>query len=204
MDIILKHFNICSIGYDCSIKRFISQYIDCELNVFDYIGTPMWSINELILNNFNDITNINYFNKKINYNSKYSISFIHDHHDILTFNTFIEKYDRRIERFIKLLNTKCIYFRKNETNINDETIIKFQKYNIKELEHIKEFTKNINNSIVIYFTQFNETSFLEDNNIIIIKYVGDLNWNNCIDKYDELINNNIDFIIKCLKIDIIL
>ena len=70
MDIILKHFNICSIGYDCSIKRFISQYIDCELNVFDYIGTPMWSINELILNNFNDITNINYrgsdINKEIN------------------------------------------------------------------------------------------------------------------------------------------
>ena len=63
----IKKFNgkIISLGSNCFIKLFLNDinYKE-ETYFFDYIGTSMWSINELIENNFNDLFNKDKFEKK--------------------------------------------------------------------------------------------------------------------------------------------
>ena len=48
--------NVISLGYNCFFKKFlkIKLKINKETNFFDNIGTSMWSINELLLNDFQD------------------------------------------------------------------------------------------------------------------------------------------------------
>lgn len=155
-----------SIGYNCFPKMYISKKLcNGPTNFFDYIGTSMWSINEILSNDF-FIGSNKLFNKsdygKINIrannascilgNKKYFLRFVHDIHkpnDINNdnlFNNFVDKYERRAVRFMETLksaqeNKQSILFMR----IEEKTIIP-REYMEKssgpgaELEKIKEFS----------------------------------------------------------------
>ena len=64
MDLLFNKYTLISLGYNCNIKKYIDSIrLNNPTHFFDYIGTSMWGINELILHNFTDIFNINDFIK---------------------------------------------------------------------------------------------------------------------------------------------
>ena len=103
---------IMSLGTNCYPKFFIDSVIlgkKRETELFDYIGSGMWSINDLIENDFNNMTHpeefkmVQYFSNSdpIVTNTRYYLSFMHDLHDIkgVTNADFISKVERRAKRW---------------------------------------------------------------------------------------------------------
>ena len=161
----LKKFKVLSLGYNCSIKLFLKQIgIEQETHFFDYIGSSMWAINELIENNFEDSLNLKYFKKmkileekeSIITNSKYYLRFLHDfklcakkvnskaflgNTDTIT-KEFISKYTRRIERLINIFNgSQPIIFLRIEEPVNRIKYPQYaDKFNNNELSYIINFS----------------------------------------------------------------
>jgi hypothetical protein len=130
---IFDKYILLSLGSNCNVKKYLDKIRpNNPTQFFDYIGTSMWGINELIANDFTDMFNINDFESiktNIKYgdiitNKKYYLRFLHDLKNInfnkpkiLNYNNnihickasnFIEcqhKYERRSERFIELLHS---------------------------------------------------------------------------------------------------
>jgi hypothetical protein len=172
-EILKKNYTkFISLGYNCFPKKFLKEKIeDRETDYFDYVGTSMWTINELIKNNFYEGTNqlynkddytnliIKVNNKKIVRkvvtNKKYYLRFLHDleEKDLVEeekFKTFVEKYNRREKRFMEMLDTQnnnkgnILFIRLEELKSN-RIIYREHKsiMKIKEIKQIKEFNKII-------------------------------------------------------------
>lgn len=216
---ILKKYNgkIISLGSNCYVKIFLNdilKYKD-ETQFFDYIGSSMWSINELIKNNFDNLFNIDNFEKKqilysgdkyIFTNNQYYLRFKHDikqnyysSNNDLKKNDFIElekKYNRRKERFIKLLNNdddNILFIRYEEDNFNRVLYYTDKK---KEIEYIKEFIKLIKKKVLFIFlshTTTDETN-IDDNNILIIKIEPIRIWTEAGDKINNILLQNKELI----------
>lgn len=208
MDNFIKKFdNIISLGCNCAPKKFIDQYKKQEFLFFDYVGSSMWSINELINNNFNDIFNINDYqevelnqNFKCVINKKFYIRFLHDlEKNINNFSFFSEKYNRRKLRFLKLLNESknILFIRLEDCIIKKYSDIYKDKYPYDEFYYMNQFIHIIKNKFpklnfhVLYFnSQFNK---IVDNIIFIKINILDINWNNCNEIFNNAINDNISF-----------
>ena len=89
MNKFFKSFDkIISLGSNCYIKMFLeSHLIKKETQFFDYIGSSMWSINELLKNDFKGLYDYKNFEKKhilnkgdiyIFTNNLYYLRFKHD------------------------------------------------------------------------------------------------------------------------------
>jgi hypothetical protein len=227
----LKKYTLISLGANCKIKIFTSKYIDQPTHLFDWIGTPAWGINKLINNNYNLFNKDDYIPLKIftnkdtlmQCNKQYYFRFLHDlnpttdinkmvivknkHGNIVKFNrfnNFQEKYERRIERFEKLLNSNdLIVFLRLEENTENKVIHDeyAELYAKPDIEYIKEFMNIINtkystlNYKLIYFTRFHNTEL--NNNLLIIHdnlnlHDDDINLETIINKNTELINKLIN------------
>lgn len=209
MNNIFENYKVISLGYDCYVKmKFCPNQ---ETHFFDYIGSSMWSINELLKNKFEDVLNFDYFEnleitKDTFYitNKKYYIRFPHDFKSITQIGKvkritmkiteeikkkFIDKYTRRISRFYDLLtgNEKLLFIRKEEHTNR----ISYPEYNehIKytEIYYIREFINILKkdypnlNFKIIFFSFSQETS--KEDNLLILQT--DL-YNDT--KFNELIN----------------
>lgn len=210
MNNIFENYKIISLGYDCTIKMTWCK--NQETHFFDYIGSSMWSINELLQNNFEDALNLDFFkNLKITdsfycmTNKKYYLRFLHDfkfttqigHVKKMTIKIpdeikklFIEKYTRRINRFYDLLNgnEQVLFIRKEE----DLNRIKYPEYNeyikYSEIYYIKECIKLLkkdypNLNFKMIFLSFSQENRVEENLLILKTNLQNLS------KYTTLITN---------------
>jgi hypothetical protein len=107
-----KYNKILSLGANCYPKLFISKILKPsygETELFDYIGTSMWSINLLLLNDFQGLYDKNNFEllqilkcgPYVVTNTKYYLRFKHDLNTVKMAESadFQEKMKRRIDRF---------------------------------------------------------------------------------------------------------
>jgi len=88
MNLYINNYKIISLGYNCYVKKYMNDLnISQETNLFDYIGVSMWSINELLLNDFKNLCDINEYKKykilnndfnEIIIHEKYYLRFLHD------------------------------------------------------------------------------------------------------------------------------
>jgi len=218
-----------SLGYNCSIKICLKKYINQPTYLFDWIGSPMWGINKFINNNF-DLSNKNNYKllqiysenseyTHLQCNTQYYFRFIHDlpennisdkteihrtkYGDIIKsnlFNIFLQKYERRIQRFNELLNNNnLIVFIRLEECMKNKIIHEEYKnlYAKPELEYVKEFMNLIKNKYkrlkfkLIYISRSNSTELLD--NLLILN-------NKSIDNdINYILNDNINLIDKLIK-----
>lgn len=207
--------NLVSIGYNCFFKKFLmtKMMFKKETHFFDNIGTSMWAINELLLNDFDDFFNHEYYkniqikiNNDTNFlsNIKYYIRFPHDL-EVSKFNNnynngyfinFINTYRRRKTRLYDFLtNCKKVIFLRLEED-NEERIFypeyeeKFKKTEFENLifftEIIKKKFHNLN-FVVIFISRTLETNIYNSNNIIVLN-MGEYKVNNWKKSQDELEN----------------
>jgi hypothetical protein len=194
MNKFFKSFDkIISLGSNCYVKMFLESHLKKEeTQFFDYIGSSMWSINELLKNDFKGLYDYKNFEKKhilnkgdkyIFTNKIYNLRFKHDFkqnfdsdiNDIKEdekFYEFINKYKRRQNRFIQLLNNnKIILFIRYEEDNKDRVKYYEEK---DELQYIYEFMKilkTINPDKKFFFILLSHDKNFEDieNNLLIIK-----------------------------------
>ena len=115
-----KHCIPISLGIACGTAEFIAlcgkkDRVFYERQVFDWLGTNMWTITELTQNGFVDFLNPECFARRARFtyrkdtwptHIKYDIVFIHDFKldDFKReFNAFKEKYQRRVQRYLSLV-----------------------------------------------------------------------------------------------------
>jgi hypothetical protein len=189
-------YKIISLGYNCCPKKF-TNYINISqpTNLFDYIATPMWGINELLENDYTGLTDINNYkiipimknDNEILTNLKYYFRFLHDfkNQEItnsddednvleffdkmilvrMQFNEFKNKYERRIVRFKELL--------KNEEKIlfirYEEPIKNRIIYDEYKIRYQKEELEYIRDFALIIKKQYPDLEF----KIIYISYKHD-------------------------------
>jgi hypothetical protein len=158
-DYIKNEYKFISIGFMCYGKKFINKYVEeTETIFFDYIGSSVCAINDLIKNDFY-IENHFLYNKKdyelyktltgeyIVANIKFYIKFMHDFVYKQSTSTIIddeilnlkEKYTRRAYRFMNLLKEqkKILFIRLEEDMRNMTYNIHKTKFETTELEHLK-------------------------------------------------------------------
>jgi hypothetical protein len=236
MDLLFNNYTLISLGYNCNIKKYIDSIRpNIQTQFFDYIGTSIWGINELIMHNFTDIFNIDDFIKirtNIRYNEiitnkKYYIRFLHDlkniennKNKIFNYNNAIhvckknnfdeckEKYERRSQRFIEMLNSsnKILFIRLQEDVkcIIENDIIK-NKIKKSELEYTFELSNTLKNMypklefLIITISKENN-QYYKDNNIIVIKELEDLTkYETCVEKLEKLFKENNDFLVSIIN-----
>jgi len=216
-----------SIGYSCAPKYFISTAILKEnYYVFDYIGTSMWSVIELINNNFEDfitdeiIKKILIDTKKtlMYTNKKYYVRFIHDICDQrIKLPNYLENlkttYERRITRFFELLadhnvNNKLLCFLRTEENNTNRIIHDEHKHKFDKSEHyyICEFsnlikTKYPTMKFIILYINYSDNLIFDKNNKIIFfsKTLKEDGMCHFVDHVKHIISNNDIYINNCIN-----
>ena len=193
----LEQFECISLGVDCSLKMFIQTCIKSNPQFpFDYCGTPMWAIVQLIKSQFENFTTTH---GSTNINKILNIRFVHD----AVGKNFICKYNRRICRFNQAISspdTPLVFFRKEEIMQNPN----YPHYNIPELEYVKQFseclkteylkTKGNLKFYIFFFTKNHATHYLEDYNIFVIQFTNDIKYINCVKQYSILLNQHMELI----------
>ncbi len=206
-----------SLGYNCGVKKFLNEGlgINVATNFFDFIGSPMWGINELFNCGFNGLTDVSdYKNVKLLENeepksltnTKYSLRFTHDlelNSSVSRIKTVVERYMRRKTRLYNILNsTTQVLFYRYEENMNNRIIHDEYKtkYTKKEYEYVKEFSDIIKIKFpklkfkIIYFTRNIIESQNDHNNIlsIDIKNYEPIEWANSVEKFSQIVRDNKD------------
>jgi len=184
-----------SLGYSCHPSLFISALGRIETKryeryIFDWIGSPMWSICKLIENDFADLNSPQYLVNKNHYNNKtecyvtntkYNIIFAHEYQSNLeelspqVFNAVKTKFDRRITRFNEALASgKPITFFRVERDLPG--LINFPEDGITEPElfYVQKFSQLMRdkgvNCKIVFFTSSNPTAWDSVNKICSIHY----------------------------------
>lgn len=170
--LINKFDQVCSLGYNCYPKLYLNDKKICkETNFFDYIGTSVWSIVELINNDFDgmfDKSNYKIMNidrskdtEFLVVNEKYFIRCKHEFKKTLDkkfdpekideyeideeeLDNFIEKMKRRKERFMNLLvsNESVIFLRYEEDTAKRQHLIKYKdKFKSSCIEDLKALSE---------------------------------------------------------------
>jgi hypothetical protein len=239
MDILKnKHDIVISLGATCFIKQFLRRSgIDQKTYIFDWIGSSMWGICDLIKYDF-----INMFNRddykyaltmKTDYimviNTLYYILFRHDfpsslpgdqqnivqqnivqlndvqHSMHINDNAFLEfqqKYAKRIIELKELLNdSKKILFIRHEQYMENRIIYSAyeKQFETSELQYLIEFTKLLKvlhpvlKFNIIFISHTLQTEHLQEHNITIL-HGSIVNWENCVEVYNKLFEDNRKFI----------
>ncbi len=200
-ELIKKYDDVISLGNNCGLKMYFSKYLDIskETDFFDYIGTPIWAIVELLKNDFNNLLNKNEFIYRQNFvdnsgccmtNARYDLKFRHDFPKLTKekiseykikdneFNYFKEKIIRRKNRLkSKITNLKKILFIRLEEQLTNKIIPEkfIEKYRETEYDYIKEIIielKKINPKLevtVIYLTKKLKNNYIKEDNIITLE-----------------------------------
>lgn len=227
--ILSKYNKTLSLGSTCFTKKFmLSIGINQETEFFDYIGTPVWSITDLVNNDFKNIFDYNdYKNIKIlsDKNDSYNITHIpyflvfkHDFsqtHKQFTpaiklpeFYAFKDKYLRRVNRFKYLLNTQSsILFIRYEQYKNYIIHDRYKdKYSKCELTQLRDFSSmlqqkypNLTFHILFFYSDIENSFYDNDYNILILKNNKILTYDNCHEKLHQICVENIDLLNKYLS-----
>jgi hypothetical protein len=153
-------YTLISLGPNCFTKEFIKFLgIDQETHFFDYIGSTLWSLCDLIQNDFKDLFKYSDYknmhvlkNSHIISNQRYYLNFKHDfpqnhsggsmYINTALFIQFQQKYKRRILRFQQLLQSKRkILFIRTDVNSN-------------RVQHTIHETKYNEGNEIYYFQKF--------------------------------------------------
>lgn len=166
MDKLFEKFNVVmSLGYNCYTKLYLnSKKIEQETHFFDYIGTSVWTIIDLLNNYFEGVfDNENYEimnvmkegdDQYLVVNKKYFIRCKHEFKKSLEtkkfqkdmviddneLNDFIEKMKRRKVRFMNLLsnNDSLLLIRYEEDPSGRHDFKEYdEKYTISYMENLK-------------------------------------------------------------------
>jgi hypothetical protein len=184
MNEIFKHYKILSLGCNCYARLYLTSLkILQETHFFDYIGSSMWAINELIENNFEDCVNMKFFKKllivegkSMIINTKFYLRFPHDfkipgkfyNNDVI--REFQLKYKRRVERFERCLKNeqKIVFIRIEESRDR----VKYEEYEDKmarrEIEYVVEFVEILKRKYpglwfkIIFISRVEETEMMDD------------------------------------------
>ncbi len=193
-ELIKKYDDVMSLGFNCYFKLLFKKvYTECdkENQFFDYAGSPMWAVNELVKNDFKNIFNRDDYKpikvwqekeQKLIGNIKYDSIFRHDfikEPNYFEFNFFRQKYVKRRARFYNRINSnkKILLCRLEEHRIgrNDNEVFR-DKYKKSELEYLRDFQKILKekyprlNYHILYVSYTEpESKVLENEKIIILK-----------------------------------
>lgn len=214
---LLKKYAMVSLGATCGPKKFIDNHVKKEaFQIFDFIGTSMWSIVELLKNDFDGLLSkenistmlVTLPKSKMPVNQKYYVRFMHDLMDSRHINETFEKNNRRINRFRDILKQTepVIFFRLEEIQ---KDRIKYDRYNEytkrKDSEYVIEMSKwlKINTKLkfrILYLGSEN-TRYDTDNDIIFIKSDPEdkYGWDDCLIGMDNTFNKNKKVIEEGLK-----
>lgn len=163
-----KFDEVSSLGYNCYTKLYFnSRKMDKETQFFDYIGTSVWSIIELLENDFDGIfdksnykimnimktgddqflvVNEKYFIRckhefKKTLNQKFDPEILHEYEiNKEELEDFIEKMKRRKERFMNMLasNNSLLFIRYEEDPTGRHDIKQYEsKLNISYIDNLK-------------------------------------------------------------------
>lgn len=122
LNVLFKNHRVISLGYSCIPKMVLRKFQNVETQIFDWVGTTLWGIHNIIEDGFPVITNPDdlmfYYTGKITNNvnitqKKYFIRYQHDFPiingnntiDIKLSDEFHQKFKRRMERFKELLES---------------------------------------------------------------------------------------------------
>ena len=220
MTTFLKKYKAISLGYNCFCKMYINKYVKSSAyHIFDFTGTSMWSIVELLKNNFDGLLledNIKKIKISANRgpiytNIKYYVRFMHDDFSAGKIKNAINTNMRRINRFNEIINNDdfVIFIRLCESQ--HERIV-YEQYSDKnkksEYEYVIEFSNWLKNNkkikFRIIFISENPTKYDNENNLIYIK--GDMNKYNVLSEKDVncLLNINKEFIESCIPQEFII
>ena len=224
MDFILSFDKIISLGCKCYVKLFLDSIKHkSETQFFDYIGSSMWAINDLFKDDFSELFDngiddiekkkILYsgFDKYILTHKKYYLRFKHDFRQNCNsgikeniksedFNKVSEKYLRRKERLINILNEDketLLFIRYEE---NQENRIKYFGDKKSEIEYIYEFIDIIKQKyplkkFCILFLSDTMENDKRDENLIILKNLSRINiWTQSPKKIKNTIEQNEKFL----------
>lgn len=172
MEYIIEELNYypVSLGANCFSRMYLEKIYKKSYPrlPFDYVGSPMWGINEAIEADFKgfaskqDIAAYKIYENsesEVLTNSRYLISFLHDHKHIRIsdekYNQVENDYSRRIQRWKHLIEgeSKLLFFRLMRSEQNR---IQYIQGKPSEKEALEQFsramkTKNLNFRI-LYFT----------------------------------------------------
>lgn len=219
MSILLSKYRVISLGFNCYCKGYIDEYLKSSpYNIFDFIGTSVWSITELLKNNFDGLLsrenihriNINTNELPMYTNVKYYVRFTHDNFDenMVNVENTIKKLQRRINRFneeIKNNSNTIIFLRLEENNkYRIEHPQYFEKTRQTEYDQLIELSTyiklNINNNFKIIYLSSNPTNYDKENNIICINAdTTKFFWQTCGKLFNSTLTENKDFLKNCLE-----
>jgi hypothetical protein len=110
----MPHDFIVSLGADCYTRMFLNTLRNKkETQLFDYIGTSMWGINDLLENDFAGLTDASHYSvQKVVRNQPpmpvhalYNLRFLHDGSAIKRGPAFAQQLTRRATRFVETILT---------------------------------------------------------------------------------------------------
>ncbi len=134
MNELFKNYKVISLGYNCFIKKYMNDNnIKQETNLYDYIGVSMWSINELLLNDFSNLYDINDYKKyKIFTNDSY-ITIINERYYLRFPHEFKNKENKKLYYYSSTTNNnKYSYKLVGCRKIDQNDLMKRLKYNFKD------------------------------------------------------------------------
>lgn len=203
MDIYIKNYKFISLGYNCLIKKYMNDiFISQETNLFDYLGTSMWSINELFLNDFNNLFNIEDYKKyKLLNKSKYNI-IINEKYYIRFPHDFDNKKNNKLVLNNNQNNTHII----NRTTINEDIMITL-KNNFpnfintlkRRIERLKKILSDEKNILFLRFEEDNDDRIIYDiykDKLIKTELENIIEFSNIIKKIYPKLNFKIIYISK--------
>jgi len=181
-----KYDKIISIGSNCYPKFFIKNILRPsygETELFDYLGTSMWSINALLRNDFQDMLIDKEYELMpilndwgpIVTNKRYHLRFAHDLKTVkdAESSVFKSKILRRVDRFKAILQTsKNLLFIRFQENL--ERVIHYHTTNTTEYEELTIFIsllKSLYNceNVTILYINSEKDGWNDSHNILSIK-----------------------------------
>ena len=183
-----------SLGWNCHVALFLQDLGDMEKtryerHVFDWFGCHMWSICELLENDFAYLTNRTMIVPRdrlenkifiILSHTKYDIRFLHEFKNDYQitdeqWSEFESKYARRIQRFKSLCASKqpLLFFRLEEDQYNRIQYPEFKKEQNEKyyIERFAEYMKEKGVSFqIIYFTTSFPRGYDKERNILYVQF----------------------------------
>jgi hypothetical protein len=220
-----------SLGYSCHVKVFCEMLSDMDYGSgaprqpFDWLGTPMWSVNEIVANDFADLTDRTKIKPRKRFvfdqtqyltHNTYNVVYLHDYgKDIHAIPDNIwesadEAYRRRVERWHKTLASKRpILFIRLEQDKKER--IKYPEFSgsvedkgedeAYQVERFAEMmrAKGINCMVLFLCTSY-QRSYNEEKRICTVQYAKqDAKIITSGDHIMSIVQANIGFIRGCMK-----
>lgn len=151
-----------SLGYNCFVKKYCDDQLQRkqETNFFDYVGSPMWAVEQLLCDNFKcfeaaTVADFEMFESVLNLwtltHMQLYLRFRHDYRCTATEQTLsakaveavIQKYNRRAKRFLHHLEHKkrICFLRLSENMHKRKTLVHDEQVRCSEVTHLNNISR---------------------------------------------------------------